>query len=78
MLEAEWMDGVRDSWQLRCQELGLKPRSKAREKELCSYMQGVLSTALSAGLMTQERASRIAFLVLCGRGDDFLKPLEVA
>lgn len=72
MNEQDWMPSVRASWAARCSNLNLRPGTKGRERELAAFLQGALAAAIATGAMSEERAAMIGFLVIVGRGEEFL------
>ena len=71
--ENTYMPAVREAWANRCKNHNLKLGTKSRDNEMTAYLQGVLAVATAAGIMTHNRAQMIAMLVMCGRGEEFLK-----
>lgn len=78
MTESQYMPVAAEAWHNRCRELGLKPGTKGRQRELEAFLQGALAVATAAGIMTMQRAHMISFLVSLGRGEEILQlPEEV-
>lgn len=59
-------------WTMRCQQLGLKPKTQKREQQMEAFLQGMTAVATGAGIMTLDRASKIQFMVAVGRGEEYL------
>lgn len=65
--EKELFAACRAAFDNRMNAEGIKKFSKKWEKELETFMQGVLATATYAGIMSIDRANQICFYRMCSR-----------
>ena len=77
MEEKDYMPAIRENFAARVKKMGIHT-PKALEREAVCYLQGVLSALTATNVMTMGRAGQIAFLVMVGRGVEFLMPKEVS
>jgi len=71
--ERAFMAPMMKAWDIRCEVIGHKPKSKAAKNDFAAFMYGVLQMAQHTGLMTRDRASMVAFMFSVGREDTFIK-----
>lgn len=75
------LNQTRIVWELRCENLGLKLGTQKRMGQCEAYIQGVIAVMTSIHLMSHDEAQRVAFLVACGRAEEWLaahRGVEVA
>lgn len=67
MSELDLLAQCRKAFDARMQAEGIRQGTKTWQKQLETFMQGVLATATFAGIMTHDRADMFAFMCMCGR-----------
>jgi hypothetical protein len=65
--EQDLLETCRKAFDNRMAAEGVKKFSKKWEKQLETFMQGVLTTATATGAMTFDRANMFYFMCMCGR-----------
>jgi len=73
MDEKGYMGQLREAWARHCRDVGLKKGSAKREKQLRAFMCGALAVLSAAQVMTPGRERALAFVVMVGRGEEFLE-----
>jgi len=63
--EKELFSACREAFDNRMNAEGIKKFSKKWERELETFMQGVLAVATHTGVMTIDRANQICFFCMC-------------
>lgn len=70
--EEDYLPQVCAAWFKRIKELGLSEKSIVGQRDRDAYMQGMLSALTASGVMDMRRADMIGFLVMIGRGGEFM------
>ena len=69
MVEKDYWPQICNVWHQRVASFQLKPGTQGYKRQQEAYLQGALAALTTAGLMTHDRASQIAYMVFIGRAD---------